>query len=683
MSLAGKFGNPGLSTKITLALLGAVLFVSVVVGGIIDLRMERTLKQQEVNNLTKTTQLVASLTDAYRDSLEQAAITQMRVLKSMTAGKWVVDPAHPVAVGEANLPALSLDGVVLNAAADLPDRFTAATGGVATIFLRHDGDFFRATTSLKKQDGSRAMGTALGKSHPAFAKLSAGESYIGKAVLFGRDYMTVYEPFKDEAGQVIGVLFIGLDFTSGMAGLRDKIKAIRIGESGYLFALDTRPGNALGTAIVHPEMEGKSVLDLTGADGDRFIERMLKQGQGGVDYRYRDASGRVIDKTAALVTYAPWDMLLVATISTEELTRSAREVSWLVWGAMLVLAAAITALVYVCIRRLVLRPLGGEPAEVSAIAQRIAGGDLSATGTRATAAPDSVLSAMNLMAERLRNIIGDIRSLSDNVSGLARGLGERAEEQMRAAVEQSDAATAIAASVEEMTVGISHVSDNANDTRKSSEGAREVASTGAEVIGRASAAMKRIATSVDEASGSMTQLAADSAQISGIVTTIAEIAEQTNLLALNAAIEAARAGESGRGFAVVADEVRKLAERTRLATHEIGTMITRIQDGTQGTVSIMETAARQTGDSVQLAEAAGQTMDGIATAAADVLQHVDEISAALSEQRTASTEIARRVEWIAGAAESQSSGTQETREAALGLQQAVTRMQESVAYFRH
>jgi hypothetical protein len=35
------------------------------------------------------------------------------------------------------------------------------TGGVATLFVRSGEDFVRISTSLTKQDGSRAIGTAL------------------------------------------------------------------------------------------------------------------------------------------------------------------------------------------------------------------------------------------------------------------------------------------------------------------------------------------------------------------------------------------------------------------------------------------------------------------------------------------------------------------------------------------
>ncbi|WP_235933680.1 methyl-accepting chemotaxis protein [Tepidiphilus baoligensis] len=97
--------------------------------------------------------------------------------------------------------------------------------------------------------------------------------------------------------------------------------------------------------------------------------------------------------------------------------------------------------------------------------------------------------------------------------------------------------------------------------------ARQLASA-LEAIDRNMRTMTETATSLEGASNS----------IGRTVQLISEITEQTNLLALNAAIEAARAGEVGRGFAVVADEVRKLAERTRVATDEIGDVIGALRD---------------------------------------------------------------------------------------------------------
>ena len=89
------------------------------------------------------------------------------------------------------------------------DNFTQQTGAFATIFFRKGDDFIRVTTSLKKEDGSRAINSKLEHSHPAYSQLLAGESYIGEAKLFDNNYLTKYIPIKDDRGDVLAILFVG------------------------------------------------------------------------------------------------------------------------------------------------------------------------------------------------------------------------------------------------------------------------------------------------------------------------------------------------------------------------------------------------------------------------------------------------------------------------------------------
>ena len=91
------------------------------------------------------------------------------------------------------------------------DRFTASTRAMATLFVASDEDFVRIATSVKNQNGERVVGTVLDRSHPGYKLLRSGQSYTGYATLFGKHYMTKYQPILNSAGRVIGVLFVGLD----------------------------------------------------------------------------------------------------------------------------------------------------------------------------------------------------------------------------------------------------------------------------------------------------------------------------------------------------------------------------------------------------------------------------------------------------------------------------------------
>lgn len=92
------------------------------------------------------------------------------------------------------------------------DMAVAYAGGTATVFTYDAGRdaFIRRITTVKKENGERAVGTALATDHPAQAKMRAGTTYRGRATLFGRDFFTVYQPTVDGAGKVNGILFVGL-----------------------------------------------------------------------------------------------------------------------------------------------------------------------------------------------------------------------------------------------------------------------------------------------------------------------------------------------------------------------------------------------------------------------------------------------------------------------------------------
>lgn len=316
-------------------------------------------------------------------------------------------------------------------------------------------------------------------------------------------------------------------------------------------------------------------------------------------------------------------------------------------------------------------------------ARRLADGDL--TVQFSTEGHDELHMAgndFNDMAAAFRTLLGRIQADVQQLRGAADQLATSSQEISAGTGAQSDSASSMASSVEEMTVGVDNIAKNAQVAQGYSRESDEVAEQGSHIVDEVVKEIEEIAATVNQSAVAVEALGQQSDQISAIVGTIKEIADQTNLLALNAAIEAARAGESGRGFAVVADEVRKLAERTAKSTQEIAAMIGAIQSGTATAVSSMKLGVVRVANGVAQAERAGGAIAQVQAQSRYVRNAVDEISTALREQSAASTEIAKNIERIADMAEENNVAASGNTETAGRLRQLAETLSAEVSRFR-
>jgi methyl-accepting chemotaxis protein len=679
-SFASRFANLGIAAKLNLILVGALLLLFAIGTAALSMWLASTEERAHTADLHVTNRLVLDMIEAYSTSLENAVAAQERALSLLLPGEFTLDPATQVELAGTATPLLALDGAKVNGNYSVVDRYTAATGVIATVFARQGEDFVRVSTSLKKEDGSRAIGTRLGTSHPGHDQLLRGEPYTGKATLFGRDYMTHYWPVKDRAGHVVAVLFTGLDFTDGLKDLKNKIKSIKIGETGYVYALDA--GKDKGRLTLHPTLEGQNLLDAKDAQGHEFIREMIEKKSGVIRYPWANAASGETQLRDKLAVYDPlpkWNWVVVSGSYEDEFLRRVAALLLNVILGGVVLAAIAALLVYFSSQHWVSGPLG----EVIATMDRISEGDL--TVQVRTVSGDEVgrlLTATGNMSSHLREAIDGIRLAANHLETSAEGLASASSRLATGSEKQSHAAEAMAVSIEQMTASIQQVTDHSNRAGEMSNSAGNTASEGATVIEHAALEMANIANSVKQASQTVLDLGHQSEAISMIVNTIKDIADQTNLLALNAAIEAARAGEQGRGFAVVADEVRKLAERTAKSTQEISMMITTIQGGTREAVSRMEQGVGQVEEGVNLAHKAGLSIARIRSDATRVAEAVDGIAIALREQSAASSHIAGNVSQIVAQADTNHAQARDTAASAGELRTLAQSLKGSVARFK-
>jgi methyl-accepting chemotaxis protein len=355
--LKRRFMQASISSKIILASAVSAFGVMALLALLLGARMGNTLSDQGRAALWQNLELIKGMIEVRAGALGQEAARLNRLFASRFEKTFQLQ-------NTAEGPILqTASGVVLNGRIQELDQFTESSGAVATIFARAGEDFLRVATSLKRENGERATGTFLGANHPAHGLLMAGQPYVGKATLFGKDYYTAYEPVKNPAGQVVGALFIGMNVSAQLAELRAQITQVKVGETGYFFVLNAKPGPDLGMAIIHPAKQGSSILDARDAQGREFIRDMLTQRRGEMYYPWANpelGEHALREKIAVFDVAQTWDWLIGGGTYMDEFNAPARSIQHFVWGAAVIVVILLVLLISWLVGRLITRPLHTE-----------------------------------------------------------------------------------------------------------------------------------------------------------------------------------------------------------------------------------------------------------------------------------------------------------------------------------
>jgi len=490
------------------------------------------------------------------------------------------------------------------------DDVAGQLGCAFTIFQRMNpaGDMLRVATNVQSE-GRRAIGTYIaargadGQPNPVVDTVLKGQRYAGRAFVVDAWYLTSYAPLTDGAGELIGMLFVGIKEQS-VASLRQQIIDTRVGATGYVYVLDSK-GNYIISQ--NGKRDGENVWDTKDADGQLLIQDVVRvarataPGQTAeISYQWKNPGDPAPRKKIVRVTYFPgWDWVIGVGSYEHEF-----------------LAA---------------------PEKLAAIGRTGARTIVGLLVGTTLAAVLFWLATAQMLSRKLIGIADQLKAGSDQVLGAAGMIADAGQSV-------ADGASNQASALSETAHNLQNMGTHGAEVSQLTRGADELMRQNIEKSGQSLKAIVGMTQA-------MNQIVAESGEMGKIIKTIDEIAFQTNILALNAAVEAARAGEAGAGFAIVAEEVRNLAgraaEAARTTQVKLDNNITLIRQAATGITGVNANFEAI----VETATVIGEKVESITRATADLAKGIGEVSEATGKLETVVQSNAANAEESASAAE--------------------------------
>jgi len=164
------------------------------------------------------------------------------------------------------------------------DEVTRLVGETATIFQRMNerGDMLRVATTVQTTAGERAIGTYIpavepdGVENAVVAAVLKGQTYHGRAYVVNAWYLTAYEPIRDHAGALVGMLYVGVKQETVASRIRHAILQGSVGKTGYIYVLGGG-GEDRGRYVISykGERDGEDVWTNQDSDGRYVIQEII------------------------------------------------------------------------------------------------------------------------------------------------------------------------------------------------------------------------------------------------------------------------------------------------------------------------------------------------------------------------------------------------------------------------
>ena len=488
----------------------------------------------------------------------------------------------------------------------------ASDGRQLTIFQKSSEGYVRICTSIKKSDGTYAIGTMIDLNSAVAKTVERGEVFYDRTTILGKDYIATYKPFYID-GRIAGMLFTGSEINDVLMQNRE-FGAAKILGNGFALWINNQ-----NECVMRPNESWKTLP----SDAWQQV-RDKKDGEVGKATFKKDGTWYemiyIYDKNLS-------NFISFVYPESDKL----QGIGKILWPMSVAISIIILIILFVInfILKGVINKIGGEPDHVREIVGNIAKGDFRQEKNARNAT--GILRSCTDLAKDLGDMLKNIISGADNISNLSGEVTNATQLLSQNANEQAATADQIVQSVSYIQ---QEITNNTSNTREAKSIAHKI-----------SGDVKNIQQAQNDSLVSVRD-------ISEKIQIINDIAFQTNILALNAAVEAARAGEHGKGFAVVASEIRKLAEKSKNSANAIIEGAANSLKATETSTEMLNTIVPSIQKSTDLISEIEESGNSQTDAISQIEDIVKQLNASIQGNAAASEELAVNAEQLNGQADS-------------------------------